>query len=75
MQIGGDGDLKPLKNDSKYAESYIKTFGMLSLEQVSEKMKAANCFVLFSDYENQPCVILESLTLEFCYCDKSGWNF
>jgi glycosyltransferase involved in cell wall biosynthesis len=34
---------------------------MLSLEQVSEKMKAANCFVLFSDYENQPCVILESL--------------
>ena len=24
-------------------------------------MKAANCFVLFSDYENQPCVILESL--------------
>jgi glycosyltransferase involved in cell wall biosynthesis len=43
------------------SESYIKTFGMLSLEQVSEKMNAANCFVLFSDYENQPCVILESL--------------
>ncbi len=63
LQIGGDGDLKPLQKmiHLNHAESYIKTFGMLSLEQVSEKMNAANCFVLFSDYENQPCVILESL--------------
>ena len=63
LQIGGDGDLKPLQKmiHLNNAESYIKTFGMLNLEQVSEKMNAANCFVLFSDYENQPCVILESL--------------
>ena len=63
LQIGGDGDLKPLQKmiHQNNAESYIKTFGMLSLEQVSEKMNSANCFVLFSDYENQPCVILESL--------------
>ncbi len=63
LQIGGDGDLKPLQKmiHENNAEGYIKTFGMLSLEQVSDKMKAANCFVLFSDYENQPCVILESL--------------
>ncbi|WDT68438.1 glycosyltransferase [Cloacibacterium sp. TD35] len=63
LQIGGDGDLKPLQEiiHENKAEDYIKTFGMLSLEHVSEKMKTANCFVLFSDYENQPCVILESL--------------
>lgn len=63
LQIGGDGDLKPLQEiiQENKAEDYIKTFGMLSLEHVSEKMKTANCFVLFSDYENQPCVILESL--------------
>lgn len=63
LQIGGDGDLKPLQKiiRENNAEGYIKTFGMLSLEKVSEKMKTANCFILFSDYENQPCVILESL--------------
>lgn len=62
LQIGGDGDEEMLKNLVKKnnAESYIKTFGMLSLKEVSEKMKSANCFILFSDYENQPCVILES---------------
>ena len=42
------------------AEEYIKTFGMISSQEVSEKMKVASCFVLFSDYENQPCVIVES---------------
>ena len=63
LQIGGDGDLKPLQKmiHENNAEGYIKTFGTLNLEQVSEKMKAANCFILYSDYENQPCVILESL--------------
>ena len=63
LQIGGDGDLMPLQkiireND---AEGYIKTFGILSLKEVSEKMNTTNCFILYSDYENQPCVILESL--------------
>jgi glycosyltransferase involved in cell wall biosynthesis len=33
---------------------------MISSQEVANKMKNANCFVLFSDYENQPCVILES---------------
>lgn len=62
LQIGGDGDEEMLKKwVKKYkAEHYIKTFGMLSLKEVSEKMKETDCFILFSDYENQPCVILES---------------
>lgn len=62
LQIGGDGDENLLKRwVAKYkAEEYIKTFGMISSAEVAQKMKNAHCFVLFSDYENQPCVILES---------------
>lgn len=62
LHIGGDGDVNKLKAFiKKYnAEDYIKTFGMILSEEVSKKMRDANCFVLFSDYENQPCVILES---------------
>lgn len=62
LHIGGDGDENMLKKSiaNHNAEDYIKTFGMITSEEVSIKMKAAHCFVLFSDYENQPCVILES---------------
>ena len=62
LEIGGDGDVDMLNSLIREynAESYIKTFGMISSQEVASKMKNANCFVLFSDYENQPCVILES---------------
>lgn len=62
LHIGGDGDENRLKEliARHNAEDYIKTFGMISSEEVAQKMKAASCFVLFSNYENQPCVILES---------------
>ncbi|MCB4234228.1 glycosyltransferase family 4 protein [Kaistella anthropi] len=35
---------------------------MIYSQEVSEKMRASDCFVLFSDYENFPCVLLESLS-------------
>lgn len=62
LEIGGDGNVDMLNSLIREynAESYIKTFGMISSQEVANKMKNANCFVLFSDYENQPCVILES---------------
>lgn len=62
LHIGGDGDENRLQEWVKkhQAQDYIKTFGMISSLEVSQKMKKADCFVLFSDYENQPCVILES---------------
>lgn len=62
LEIGGDGDVDMLNSLIRgyNAESYIKTFGMISSQEVANKMKNANCFVLFSNYENQPCVILES---------------
>lgn len=64
LQIGGDGDIEVLKEMIKKnnAEHYVKTFSMLTLKQVSEKMRQSDCFVLFSDYENFPCVLLESLS-------------
>lgn len=62
LHIGGDGDVERLNNLVKElkAESFVKTFGEISLSEVAEKMKSSNCFILFSDYENFPCVLLEA---------------
>lgn len=64
LEIGGDGDLENLNEIiiKNKAESFVKTFSILTLKEVSEKMRKSNCFILFSDYENFPCVLLESLS-------------
>jgi len=64
LEIGGDGDLHNLNEiiQKNNAESFVKTFSILTLKEVSEKMRKSDCFVLFSDYENFPCVLLESLS-------------
>lgn len=65
LRIGGDGNsvaINTLKNrveKSNFA-NYIEVFGALNLNEVAEKMKNADCFILFSEDENQPCVISES---------------
>lgn len=64
LEIGGDGDTAPLKKlifESK-AEDYVKTFTEIPLAEVAEKMRNSSTFVLFSDYENLPCVLLESMS-------------
>lgn len=63
LNIGGDGDTSALEEAVKIAgaESYIHVFGALEHAEVASKMQQAHCFVLFSEYENQPCVLLESL--------------
>lgn len=63
LHIGGDGDVESLEKliHQKNAENFIKTFSTLPLPDVAEKMRNSNCFILFSDYENFPCVLLESL--------------
>jgi glycosyltransferase involved in cell wall biosynthesis len=33
---------------------------MQSIQEVAERMKRSDCFILFSNDENQPCVIAES---------------
>lgn len=64
LHIGGDGDIGKLNKiiGENKAESFIKTFPILSLNEVAEKMRESDCFVLFSEYENFPCVLLESLS-------------
>lgn len=64
LHIGGDGDLGNLNHLVSHhnAVEFIKTFSVLKPEEVSEKMQRSNCFILFSDYENFPCVLLESLS-------------
>lgn len=64
LEIGGDGDFKSIQTqiDHLSANDYISTFGSLSYEEVSEKMKNTDCFILFSENETQGCVILESFS-------------
>lgn len=64
LKIGGDGNLDGLNNwVEKYnANSFSETFGMISHEEVAEKMKQANCFVLFSNSETQGIVLLEAFS-------------
>ena len=62
MHIGGNGDVKHLldfKKESIFSDKLI-VFGELSQQQVSEKMNQSDCFILFSLFENQPCVQIES---------------
>ncbi len=40
--------------------AFVKSFGRLQHFEVNQKMKNVNCFVLFSNYENQPCVQIEA---------------
>lgn len=62
FHIGGNGDLKPIKDyiQSNKLEQYINTFGRLEHYEVNQKMNDSDCFILFSRYENQPCVQAES---------------
>ena len=64
LHLGGDGDVEQLNKmvAENNAKHFIKTFPMLTLNEVAAKMRASDCFVLFSDYENFPCVLLESLS-------------
>lgn len=65
IEVGGDGtedEIESLRNiakDSKFSNN-IEIFGILTLAEVSAKMSAADCFILFSEDENQPCVISEA---------------
>ncbi|MGS0747694.1 glycosyltransferase [Halpernia sp. GG3] len=65
LKIGGDGSFEAIENLKKIANnsklrSEIEIFGMQTLPEVARKMRDADCFILFSDNENQPCVIAEA---------------
>ena len=63
LSIGGDGDIKPLQEilEEYNMHEYCDIFGEISSKEVAEKMKKSDYFVLLSSYENQPCVLIESM--------------
>ncbi|MFA7686303.1 MAG: glycosyltransferase [Moheibacter sp.] len=62
FHIGGNGSLKEIEKfiADNHLELQIQVFGTLQYNEVPAKMNAYDCFVLFSNYENQPCVQTES---------------
>lgn len=64
LSLGGDGDTRPILEFIKkhQLENKIDVFGTISHAKVADKMKNSDAFILFSKYENQPCVISESMS-------------
>lgn len=62
--IGGDGDTDRLKafckSESIHTEN-ITFRGAIDYEEVAMLNRQSDCFVLFSQFENSPCVIAEAL--------------
>ena len=64
--IGDGDDFQKMKNYSKTLEihdSIIKFTGLLEGHKLAETMSTADALVIFSNYENMPVVINESLSL------------
>ena len=49
------------KSRSLGLDRYIKWAGILSYEEVAQKMQVSHSLVMFSRYENFPCVVIEAL--------------
>lgn len=61
--IAGDGDLTRLNRfikESEIDQTNIELKGVLSYQEVATEMNRSSCHVLFSNFENLPCVIAES---------------
>ena len=63
LTIIGDGDLAPHKATAAalgLSNDRVQFQGATSIEGIASAMQAANALVLFSNYENLPCVIGEA---------------
>ena len=63
--FGGEGTKEEMISIQKFIEksdllNEVRLLGNLTSTEVAYYMQQADCFVLFSNYENQPCVIVES---------------
>jgi len=66
ITIAGNGDIetfKRLSTEMSISEEVIRFEGEKSSKEVAELMRKNDCFLLFSNYENLPCVISESLVM------------
>lgn len=63
--IVGDGDInKPteLAKSLNVHDYFVKLIGNSSIEEVASYMKTSDAFVLFSNWENLPCVVIEAFS-------------
>ncbi len=62
--IAGDGEVKPYEMLARTLgiEKLCEFGGEMSTAEVAERMQNADCFVLFSNYENLPCVMVEAMS-------------
>ena len=76
LHIGGNGSLEPIRQfvARHHLQDVIFPFGELSHDEVPAMMANADCFLLFSNYENQPCVQGEAFAcgLPFIGTDVGG---
>ncbi len=64
IQIGGNGNTFLIENfvEKHQLQKYVSVLPAMSHQEVAQQMQDANAFILFSNYENQPCVIVESFS-------------
>ncbi len=63
LEIIGDGNIQPFQSQAKelgLTADDFKIKGEQPIEEIAKSMAQANSFILFSNYENQPCVISEA---------------
>jgi len=63
LKIVGDGDLKPHISYSKKLNlnrDTVSFHGTMSTQEIAETMRSSDMLLLFSNYENLPCVIIEA---------------
>jgi len=64
LKIGGDGPVdtwKALARNLEIPPGTISFFGTLNQQEVANQMRQSNCFVLFSNFENLPLVMIEAM--------------
>ncbi len=64
LSLGGDGPIEYWRNEAIRLEirpDSIDFFGEISWQEVAHKMEESHALLLFSNFENLPCVIVEAL--------------